>query len=150
MQGSWYYCCMHTRRHSPRSSLLDVDEGLYSQLSFFISFIYSSILVRTKYTRGGGGSSFFPSPVLSCHDQMLLTKITFHAARGRNQSNADLLSCLLNFSSKSHWLQPDHTSDTDVAEPRRRPVVISPYGTMAAVAVESTSVISVLTHICLL
>ena len=39
--------------------------------------------------------------------------IFFHAASGRDQSDADLSECLLKFSSLSHWLQPYHQITRD-------------------------------------
>ena len=50
-------------------------------------------------------------------------------------------------SSKSHWLQPETRSHKSIFEPRRRSLVISPYGTMAAVE-GANSVISVPMYDC--
>ena len=41
-----------------------------------------------------------------------LQQIKFHAARGLDQWDPDLLECFLNFGSKSLWLQPDHARDS--------------------------------------
>ena len=70
-----------------------------------------------------------------------------HAVRGRDQSHLDLLQCLLNFIEIQLQIAlVAIRSHTSIFEPRRRSLVISPYGTMGAV--EGTSDISVPMHYC--
>ena len=89
--------------------------------------------ITSSAFNGGGGFKNSPFPFYeNPTTKSPATKIKVHPAIGRGPIRGGLMKVFVDFQDKS----------TLVVEPRGRSLVISPYGTMAAV--ERTSVISVL------